>query len=193
MERSLLGFMTNEMTWIFNFPFLSSNIPSAPAYDVYVSKLIRYARQLEDFIERGKLLTTRPFPRDIKEQNWCQHLKISMGDTTILSISTMWLFPELFLMFCRRQAINRHSKFQTYFSPDISQFHWFGLVGMGREPCLLCNAYFLETPGYTVSFRVHVCSSEHHYVPLTEGDGGHIAFGADPVGVREASCLHSFS
>ena len=29
---------------IVNFPFLSSNIPSAPAYGVYVSKLIRYAR-----------------------------------------------------------------------------------------------------------------------------------------------------
>ena len=29
---------------IVNFPFLSSNIPSAPAYGVYVSQLIRYAR-----------------------------------------------------------------------------------------------------------------------------------------------------
>ena len=29
---------------IVNFPFLSSNIPSAPAYSVYVSQLIRYAR-----------------------------------------------------------------------------------------------------------------------------------------------------
>ena len=29
---------------IVNFPFLSNNIPSVPAYDVYVSQLIRYAR-----------------------------------------------------------------------------------------------------------------------------------------------------
>ena len=29
---------------IMNFPFLSSNIPSAPAYDVYASQLIHYAR-----------------------------------------------------------------------------------------------------------------------------------------------------
>ena len=28
---------------IVNFPFLSSNIPSAPAYGIYVSQLIRYA------------------------------------------------------------------------------------------------------------------------------------------------------
>ena len=47
---------------IVNFPFLSSNIPSAPAYDVYVSQLIRYARacsNYQDFMERGKVLTTR--------------------------------------------------------------------------------------------------------------------------------------
>ena len=31
------------------------------------------------------------------------------------------------------------------------------------------------------------------YVSPTEGEGGHIAFGADPVGVRVASFLHSGS
>ena len=44
------------------FPFLSSNIPSASAYSVYVSQLIRYARacsNYQDFMERGKVLTTR--------------------------------------------------------------------------------------------------------------------------------------
>lgn len=29
---------------IVNFPFLSSNIPSAPAYRVYVSQFVRYAK-----------------------------------------------------------------------------------------------------------------------------------------------------
>ena len=45
---------------IVNFPFLSSNIPSAPGYGVYVSQLIRYVRacsKYQDFIERWKLLT----------------------------------------------------------------------------------------------------------------------------------------
>ena len=44
---------------IVNFPFLSSNIPSAPACDIYVSQLIRYARacsNYQDFMERGKVL-----------------------------------------------------------------------------------------------------------------------------------------
>ena len=47
---------------IVNFPFLSSNIPSAPAYGVYVSQLIRFARaclNYQDFVERGKVLTTK--------------------------------------------------------------------------------------------------------------------------------------
>ena len=47
---------------IVNFPFLSSNIPSAPAYGVYVSQLIRYPRtcsNYQDFVERGKVLTTK--------------------------------------------------------------------------------------------------------------------------------------
>ena len=44
------------------FPFLGSNTPSAPAYGVYVSQLIRYARaysNYQDFMERGKMLTTK--------------------------------------------------------------------------------------------------------------------------------------
>ena len=47
---------------IVNFPFPSSNIPSAPAYGVYVSQLIRYARtcsNYQDFMERGKVLTQK--------------------------------------------------------------------------------------------------------------------------------------
>ena len=47
---------------IVNFPFLSSNIPSAPAYGVYVSQLIRSARtcsNYQDFMERGKVLTQK--------------------------------------------------------------------------------------------------------------------------------------
>ena len=47
---------------IVNFPFLSSNIPSAPAYSVNVSQVIRYARtgsNYQDFMERGKVLTTK--------------------------------------------------------------------------------------------------------------------------------------
>ena len=47
---------------IVNFPFLDSNIPSSPAYGVYISQLIRYARacsNYRDFIARCKTLTAK--------------------------------------------------------------------------------------------------------------------------------------
>ena len=40
---------------IINFPNMSSNIPASPAYDVYISQLIRYARassNYSDFLKR---------------------------------------------------------------------------------------------------------------------------------------------
>ena len=47
---------------IVNFPFLDSNIPLSPAYGVYISQLIRYARactEYTDFIDRSKILTSK--------------------------------------------------------------------------------------------------------------------------------------
>ena len=47
---------------IVNFPFLCSNIPSAPAYGVYVSQLIRYSRACGtyiDFLSRATRLTQK--------------------------------------------------------------------------------------------------------------------------------------
>ena len=58
---------------IVNFLFLISNIPSAPAYGVYVSQLIRYARtcsNYQDFMELGKVLTASCWARGIKKPNW---------------------------------------------------------------------------------------------------------------------------
>ena len=47
---------------IVNFPFICSNIPAAPAYEVYISQLIRYSRacgSYQDFLDRGLLLTRK--------------------------------------------------------------------------------------------------------------------------------------
>ena len=56
-----LAHMLNDLFHV-NFPFLCSNIPLSPAYGVYISQLIRYARACfayEDFSKRGKLLTKK--------------------------------------------------------------------------------------------------------------------------------------
>ena len=47
---------------ITNFPFMSSNIPSSPAYGVFISQLIRYARacsSYECFILRARRLSSK--------------------------------------------------------------------------------------------------------------------------------------
>ena len=55
-KRDAFGFQ------IVNFPFMSSNIPSAPEYGVYASQLIRYARccsNYSDFLLCHRALVTR--------------------------------------------------------------------------------------------------------------------------------------
>ena len=49
---------------ITNFPFLGSNIPSSPAYGVFISQLIRYAgpcSSYECFILRARRLSSKLF------------------------------------------------------------------------------------------------------------------------------------
>ena len=55
---------------IVNFPYLCSNIPSSPAYGVYISQLIRYARACstyEQFLKRGKLLTSKLMKQEYQQ------------------------------------------------------------------------------------------------------------------------------
>jgi hypothetical protein len=45
-----------------NFPYICDNIPVSPAYGVYISHLIRYARACsayDQFLSRGRLLTDK--------------------------------------------------------------------------------------------------------------------------------------
>ena len=54
---------------IINFPNMCSNIPASPAYDVYISQLIRYARasrNYSDFLKRHLHLRNRLLDQDYK-------------------------------------------------------------------------------------------------------------------------------
>ena len=78
---------------IVNFPFLSSNIPASPAYDVYASQLIRYARASSEY---------RSFlHRDIASQGLSKQLKNSMVVIMKLWTSLMFLCPKRFWTFLR--------------------------------------------------------------------------------------------
>ena len=63
---------------ITNFPFLSSNIPSSPAYGVFISQLIRYARACSSydcFILRARRLSSKL----LKQGYLVERLKSSFG------------------------------------------------------------------------------------------------------------------
>ena len=62
-KRDAFGFQ------IVNFPFMSSNIPSAPAHGVYASQVIRYARccsNYSQFLSRHRALVTRRLSQGYK-------------------------------------------------------------------------------------------------------------------------------
>ena len=71
---------------IVNFPFMSSNVPSAPAYGVFVSQIIRYARccsNYSDFLSRHRALVTRLLSQGLKSIFCPTHLKNSMEPSLI--------------------------------------------------------------------------------------------------------------
>ena len=80
-----------ECTWfgfhIVNFPFMSSNIPSAPAYGVYASQLIRYARccsNYSDFLIRHRALVKRLLSQGYKVNRLSNTFKKFYGRHTDL-------------------------------------------------------------------------------------------------------------
>ena len=72
---------------IVNFPFMSSNIPSAPAYGVYAFQLIRYAHccsNYSDFLLRHRALVTRLLSQGYKVNRLSNTFKKFYGRHTDL-------------------------------------------------------------------------------------------------------------
>ena len=89
---------------IVNFPFLSSNIPQSPAYGVFVSQLIRYARAsslYEDFITRSQLLTSKLLKQCFTRNRLIANFKKFYGRHNVLvdrfKVSVTNIIIDLFL------------------------------------------------------------------------------------------------
>ena len=95
---------------IINFPYMCSNIPSSPAYGVYISQLIRYARASTnycDFLERHTYLRNRLLDQGYEELRLTRYLtkfffryqplveKYSVSSKTMVSDLFMQLFSVL--------------------------------------------------------------------------------------------------
>ena len=73
---------------IINFPNMCSNIPASPAYGVYISQLIRYARassNYSDFLKRHLHLRNRLLDQGYKKIRLFDLLKSLYSDSKILS------------------------------------------------------------------------------------------------------------
>ena len=80
-KRDAFGFHT------VNFPFMSSNIPSASAYSVYASQLIRYAHccsNYSEFLLRHRALVTRLLSQGYKVNHLSNTFKKFYGRHTDL-------------------------------------------------------------------------------------------------------------
>ena len=73
---------------IINFPNMCSNIPASPAYGVYISQLIRYARassNYSNFLKRHLHLRNRLLDQGYNKTRLIRCLKSLYSDTKILS------------------------------------------------------------------------------------------------------------
>ena len=147
---------------IVNFPFLSSNIPSAPAYGVYVSQLIRYARtcsNYQDFMERGKVLTQKLLSQGYQKTKLVATLKKFYGRHHDLvnpyNVAVSRIVSDVFAS--DAPLVDFPNPGHTLL-PIFPLFRPMGMVG---EACLPSNAYYPRTPDYTLCSGVHVCWSEH--------------------------------
>ena len=63
---------------IVNFPFMNSNIPTTPAYGIYISQLVRMGRicdNYQDFIHKNKEVTTRLIKQGFRFSKLCKCFK----------------------------------------------------------------------------------------------------------------------
>ena len=87
---------------ITNFPFLSSNIPSSPAYRVFISQLLRYARacsSYECFILRAARLHLSSSDRDMSWYVWNRPSGSFMVDMGISSNIMKSPSPKCYMTF----------------------------------------------------------------------------------------------
>lgn len=81
--RHRVRLRSNPKFPIVNFPFLCSNIRTAPAYGVYISQLICYSKagnQYHDFLDRARMLTHKLLRQGYVPQRQRSSLQKFYGD-----------------------------------------------------------------------------------------------------------------
>ena len=159
---------------ITNFPFLSSNIPSSPAYGVFISQLIRYDRACsshECFILRAR----RHSSKLLKQGNLVERLKSSFRKSYGRSYWAIWSHPLTnvkwhsdLLPTATSQPITLSTNFMT-FIPSLT-FTELWVVSMEHlQRVWLASRERLpfRTPGSVPLFGTCLCSNCRDQIPRT--------------------------
>ena len=115
------------------FPFMSSNIPSAPSYCVYASQLIRYVRccsNYSDFLLRHRALVTRLLSQGYIVNRLSNIFKKFYGRHTDLvgqykkNVCQMMDFPMTKLINLAKMAGAMHEADHSYSIQSTWWLHW---------------------------------------------------------------------
>ncbi|KAK3108484.1 hypothetical protein FSP39_008926 [Pinctada imbricata] len=160
---------------ITNFPFLSSNIPSSPAYGVFMFQLIRYARastKYTDFVLRARRLSDK-----LLSQGYvCDRLTSSLGkfygrygnsSYTMMSHS-----PEWWMIFCHRPFEPSNQKLYSM-SSEMEVTGCMASQPVSERLCEPCEKAKKDVKARTLCYECHVllcepCSDYHQRLKSTK-------------------------
>ena len=162
---------------IVNFLLLSSNIPSAPD----VSQLIRYTRacsNYQDFMERGKVLTTRLLSQGYQKTKLVATPKKFYRRQHDLVNPYMWQFPELFLMFLPMTSHKKTSKIPDihFYLHFLRSYLWVWLAKLAYQVMLtirgrLITPFILGSMSVGLNILIRHSSFVYRFMSLAYGLG----------------------
>jgi hypothetical protein len=147
------------------FPFLCSNILLSPAYGVYISQFIWYARACftyEDFSKRSKLLTYKLMLQGYNESR----LKLSFRNSTVVTMTlfaiTNYPWPICW-MICSIQFVRLSFPYWLWRRVILSYFR---LRAHGRCDRSAEDAYSSAAPDPTFAFVGGPCCPTLDFVHM---------------------------
>jgi hypothetical protein len=148
---------------IANFPFICSNIPAAPAYEVYISQMKRCSRacgSYHNFLDRGLLLARNQLNQGSLLVSWSHHF-VNLTVVTMTWLTTMEYlchkWPHIYSPCRKHFPVRPHSIFITGFVTRLTR-----RVPLVEQELLTLSEHMSSPPVFsgvrvTRSLVVYVC------------------------------------
>ena len=136
---------------IVNFPFICSNIPSASAYAVYISQLIRYSSDCgsyQDFLERGLLLTRKLLNKVITRVSFL--VRQAVCNTTGHTTTSLFNGDARTTRICRKPIFRSSHAFYTRNSTQLYKKSFNYQNDMKKKPTMKWMPSIREVGPYNI-------------------------------------------